>query len=361
MQHNFDKEIELFMTFDILGDTLRTGPLLWYIDRKILEDIKDHAMDLIFIFERLEKHFPIKLDKDKVLNYCIYHDLPEALTGDITKFQGVSSEERKRVTDLAEKYLIEKFKDIIDFKTIFHNYNNRIDIEAKIVHMIDKVHSSTTFIKYQSEKPVNMNDSRIIKDLRNNPFVVEKINEGKDLADTFFEFHLMAVNITDEECEKYHITRSEADTIVDTIKSFATTMYNQKINNTLLNFDKDFPEATLKYNSKYNKDNYHKLVRDNIPNIIEANGEEPIYHTLNDEEYWDALLKKDTEELEEVKEAESKDEILKELGDKLEILRAMAEYLGFTLEDVIKQADKKRQTNGGFQKRLFLETVKKDY
>ena len=38
MQHNFDKEIELFMTFDILGDTLRTGPLLWYIDRKKLED-----------------------------------------------------------------------------------------------------------------------------------------------------------------------------------------------------------------------------------------------------------------------------------------------------------------------------------
>ena len=38
----------------------------------------------------------------------------------------------------------------------------------------------------------------------------------------------------------------------------------------------------------------------------------------------------------------------------------MAEYQGFTLEDVIKQADKKRQTNGGFQKRLFLETVKKE-
>lgn len=109
------------------------------------------------------------------------------------------------------------------------------------------------------------------------------------------------------------------------------------------------------------KNKYNKLVRDNIPNIIKANGEEPIYHTLNDDEYWDALLKKDIEELEEVKSAESKDEVLKELGDKLEILRAMAEYLGFTLEDVIKQADKKKQTNGGFQKRLFLETVKKDY
>ena len=107
------------------------------------------------------------------------------------------------------------------------------------------------------------------------------------------------------------------------------------------------------------KNKYNKLVRDNIPNIIKENGEEPIYHILNDEEYWNALLKKDTEELEEVKEAESKDEILKELGDKLELIRAMAEYQGFTLEDVIKQADKKRQTNGGFQKRLFLETARK--
>ena len=361
MQHNFDKEIELFMTFDILGDTLRSGSLQWYIDRKILEDVKDHAMDLIFIFERLEKHFPIKLDKDKILNYCIYHDIPEAITGDITKFQGVSSEEKNRVTNLAEKYLIEKFKDIIDFKTIFHNYNNRIDIESKIIHMIDKVHSSTTFIKYQSEKDINMHDSRIIKYSRRHPFVVEKINEGKDLADIFFEFHMKAVDITDEECKKYNITRSEADTIVNAIKSFATAMYNQKINNILLNFNKDFPEEALKYNSKYNEDKYHKLVRDNIPNIIKENDEEPIYHTLNDEEYWDALLRKDAEELEEVKETKSKDEVLKELGDKLELIKAMAEYLGFTLEDVIKQADKKRQTNGGFQKRLFLEAVKKDY
>ena len=108
------------------------------------------------------------------------------------------------------------------------------------------------------------------------------------------------------------------------------------------------------------KNKYNKLVRDNIPNIIKENGQKPIYHTLNDGEYWDALLQKDTEELQEVKEATSKDEVLKELGDKLELIRAMAEHLSFTLDDVIKQANKKKETNGGFQKRLFLETVKKE-
>ena len=53
---------------------------------------------------------------------------------------------------------------------------------------------------------------------------------------------------------------------------------------------------------------YDKLVRDNIPNIISSNGEEPITRILNDEEYWEYLLKKDTEELEEVRNAVSKEE-----------------------------------------------------
>jgi len=47
MDYNFYKEVKLFMLFDILGDTVRTGPLLWQIDREKLENVKEHTMDLI--------------------------------------------------------------------------------------------------------------------------------------------------------------------------------------------------------------------------------------------------------------------------------------------------------------------------
>lgn len=104
---------------------------------------------------------------------------------------------------------------------------------------------------------------------------------------------------------------------------------------------------------------YDKLVRDNIPNICKANGEEPITRVLTDEEYWEYLLKKDAEELEEVRTAESLEERKKELSDKLELIRAMAQYSGFSLEEIIKEADRKRQKNGGFEKRLLLEKVVK--
>jgi len=103
---------------------------------------------------------------------------------------------------------------------------------------------------------------------------------------------------------------------------------------------------------------YNKLVRDNIPDKIIASGETPVYRELNAQEYWSYLIKKDKEELLEVQEADSIEERKKELADKLELIRAMAEFNGYTLNDIMEEADRKRETNGGFEKRLLLIKVK---
>lgn len=102
---------------------------------------------------------------------------------------------------------------------------------------------------------------------------------------------------------------------------------------------------------------YNKLVRDNIPEIIRSNNGEPLFRKLNDNEYWEYLLKKDIEELEEVRTASSIEERKKELADKLEIIRTMSEFNGFTLQDIIEEADRKKEKNGGFKKRILLEKV----
>lgn len=95
MGYNFKDEVKLFMVFDILGDTERTGPLLWKIDRKRLEDVKNHILDLLLIARILKKYFPANLNFDKIMDYIICHDLPEAITGDITKFEGVRRRNKK--------------------------------------------------------------------------------------------------------------------------------------------------------------------------------------------------------------------------------------------------------------------------
>ncbi len=53
---------------------------------------------------------------------------------------------------------------------------------------------------------------------------------------------------------------------------------------------------------------YDKLIRDEIPTIIKNNGATPFVRTLSEEKYLEYLLKKDSEELEEVKHAQSSEE-----------------------------------------------------
>lgn len=248
---NYTRDVQLFMIFDILGDTVRTGPQLWKIKRKRLEDVKNHILDLLLIIRILKRRLPNNLDYDKIVDYIICHDLPEAITGDITKFEGVSEEERSRVTQIATKYLAEKFGDIIDIGTILNNYENRIDIESKIVNMVDKVHSAFAFIKYQSEEDIDMNDPGIIPCLRYLPFVDDRIKSGLDLADIFYQFHIRSVNISDEELVKFNISREEADNIVAVIKGWAEELYSQKIKKTLLDCSKDFPQTAMIYNKRY--------------------------------------------------------------------------------------------------------------
>ena len=248
MEYNFNKQVKIFMIFDILGDTERSGPVLWMIDRKRLEDIKDHVMDLILMARLLRKYFPDYIDFDKVNDYIICHDLPEAITGDITRFEGVSGDEITRVNGMAIDYLSDTFKDVMDFRTIFDNYEGRVDIESKIVNMLDRVHSSTTFIKYQSESNVDMDKEGILPALRNHPFVVEKINEGMDIADMFFDFHMKSVYMSDEECERYGISREDGKRIVEVISAFANEFYKQKLNGTLLDAEDDFPQSAMIYN-----------------------------------------------------------------------------------------------------------------
>lgn len=239
------------MIFDILGDTIRSGPQLWHVKRERLEDVKNHILDLILMARILRKYLPAFLDFDKIYDYIICHDLPEAITGDITRFEGVSDEEIDRVTRIAIDYLSDKFGETMDLRRILNDYENRADIESKVVNMLDKISSFFAFLKYQSESYIDMDDERIIPLLREHPFVVAKKKEGKDLGDIFYEFHMMAVNISEEECQKYSLSKEMRDIIVEAIRALAQELYRQKLAGDLLGGNKDFPEEALKYNRKY--------------------------------------------------------------------------------------------------------------
>lgn len=102
---------------------------------------------------------------------------------------------------------------------------------------------------------------------------------------------------------------------------------------------------------------YNKLVRDNIPDVIVANGEEAFIRVLNDDEYRNELEAKLGEEYQEVLMTTTSDERVEELADMVEVIMALASVEGKSFDDILEVAKVKRKKRGGFEKKIFLEKV----
>lgn len=102
------------------------------------------------------------------------------------------------------------------------------------------------------------------------------------------------------------------------------------------------------------KKSYNKLVRDRIPEIIEAAGGKCKTAVLGDEEYLKMLDAKLDEELAEY----HKDQNIEELADLVEVIYVAAIARGYTVEELEAVRVEKAEERGGFKdKILLIETV----
>lgn len=98
---------------------------------------------------------------------------------------------------------------------------------------------------------------------------------------------------------------------------------------------------------------YNKLVRDRIPEIIEADGKRCSVETLSDEEYLLLLERKLDEELAEYQDSKS----LEELADLLEVIQAVVKARGWTMAELERVRAEKAAERGGFDEKILLKEV----
>ena len=98
---------------------------------------------------------------------------------------------------------------------------------------------------------------------------------------------------------------------------------------------------------------YNKLVRDRIPEIIEASGKSCVTEILSDEAYLRLLDAKLDEELAEY----HSDQTIEELADLLEVIYAAAMARGYTLEQLESVRAAKAEKRGAFANKILLKEV----
>lgn len=95
---------------------------------------------------------------------------------------------------------------------------------------------------------------------------------------------------------------------------------------------------------------YNKLVRDNIPNIIQADGRAVNIRILNNEDYKKELNSKLKEELAEY----LKDNNVEELADIVEVIYGLLKSMKITKQEFEEIRKNKNKKNGAFNKKIFL-------
>ena len=96
-----------------------------------------------------------------------------------------------------------------------------------------------------------------------------------------------------------------------------------------------------------------KLVRDKIPEIIQDDGKQCVYHVASYDEYKARLYEKLREELDEFIDTPS----YEEAADMYEVLSSIFELHELNMVRVEVAAVDKRKSRGGFKKRIVLDKI----
>lgn len=97
-------------------------------------------------------------------------------------------------------------------------------------------------------------------------------------------------------------------------------------------------------------ENINKLVRDNIPSIIENKGGTCQFRKLKYEEYLEELDKKLSEEVREYRASKN----IEELADIVEVIYAICKSSGISVSELERVRKDKAELNGKFKDRIYL-------
>jgi len=102
---------------------------------------------------------------------------------------------------------------------------------------------------------------------------------------------------------------------------------------------------------------FNKLIRSKLQERMSVEGVNVVGRNLNSEEFTQELKNKLVEEAIEVQDTNSRDSLVKELADVMEVIESIISVHNITKEEVEKEQVIKRETNGQFLPANFVDYI----
>lgn len=182
-----ENALQFYLLATELKDKVRSGWKVWEIDRNRLESVAEHIYGCCILAIAIDSEFDMKINLKKVILMLVIHELEEIKIGDLTPFEKISKEEKRKI---GREAVCEILKDLIkanEYINLLDEFEEMKTAEAKFCKRIDKLEADLQAKIYCEEKRAdieNLKNKDLLKDER-----IEKMMRAgnKTVAEFFIE------------------------------------------------------------------------------------------------------------------------------------------------------------------------------
>ncbi len=187
MEKKIKELLQFYLLATELKDTIRSGWKVWNIDRKRVESVAEHIYGTCILAISIDSQFELDIDLYKVVMMLVLHEIEEIKIGDLTPFDKVTKEEKRKLGKQAVEEILNTLDKKLQYIELIEEFENMQTNESIFVKMCDKLEADIQCKLYCEEKSIDINkkeNTHLIKDSR-----IQKLlqNGEKTVADLFIE------------------------------------------------------------------------------------------------------------------------------------------------------------------------------
>ncbi len=187
MENKIKNLLKFYLLATELKDKIRSGWKVWNIDRQRVESVAEHIYGTCILAISIDSQFKLDIDLYKVIIMLVLHEIEEIKIGDLTPFDKVTKEEKRKIGKQAVEEVLITLDKKVQYIELIEEFENMKTNESRFAKMCDKLEADIQCKLYCEEKSIDINskeNTHLLKDSR----VQKLLNNGeKTVADLFIE------------------------------------------------------------------------------------------------------------------------------------------------------------------------------
>ena len=187
MENKIKNLLQFYLLATELKDKIRSGWKVWNIDRQRIESVAEHIYGTCILAISIDSQFELDIDLYKVIIMLVLHEIEEIKIGDLTPFDKVTKEEKRKIGKKAVEEVLSTLDKKVQYIELIEEFENMKTNESMFAKMCDKLEADIQCKLYCEENCIDINkkeNAYLLKDSR-----IEKLlnNGEKTVADLFIE------------------------------------------------------------------------------------------------------------------------------------------------------------------------------